>query len=352
MTLAACIASGSGARYRPSVLVRLFIAVERLPFGGWWIYAVLYLALGAYQQVALWLTGERPVGTFTLDPVSALAYGPFLLGATHYMARAAARAMDAFRPVSGLSEADFTARRYELVALPAGQVWLPAAIGSIIGLGSILTASPAGLAPYGSTVRTALIVLGPAAVFGYGVAVVFFYQSLRQLRGIARLLDEAPTISLFDTSPLYAFSRLTAGVGLIVVFSAYYAYAADTAYQVGNALAVFFNVAAMVLGVVCFVVPLLGVHGRLVDEKNELARGVNTRFGALQAELYGRVDGSNLGGAGEVTSALAGLETIRGRIERLPTWPWPPALLRGFITAIVLPIVVYLLTRYASSVVG
>jgi hypothetical protein len=352
MTLSACIAGGSDARYRPSILVRLFVAVEGLPFGGWWIYPVLYVALGAYEQVALWLTGQRPVGTFTPEPVAAALFGPLLLGATHYLAGAAARAMDAFRPASGLSEADFTARRYELVALPAGRVWLPVAIGSIIGISSILTASPAGLAPYGGTVNTALVVIGPAALFGYGITGVFFFQSLRQLRGVARLLDEAPTINLFDTSPMYAFSRLTAGIGLIVVFFAYYAFAVASAYQLGNAVAIFVNVTAVVLGVVCFVVPLLGAHWRLADEKAELLRGVNTRFGALQAELYGRVDGSNLAGTNEVTSALAGLETVRGRIDRLPTWPWPPALLRGFISAIILPIVVYLLTRYAAVVVG
>jgi len=346
------VAIGSEAPYRPSALTRLFVAIEGLPFGGWWLYPVLYLALGAYQQVAVWLTGSGPVGTLTLEPVAALAFGPVLLAATHYLAGAAARAMDIFRPASGMSEGDFTARRYELVTVPAGEVWLPAAIGALVGIGSILTASPEGLAPYGSTVRTALIVLGPVAVFGYGMAAVFLYQSLRQLRGIARLLGEASTISLFDTTPLYAFSRLTAGVGLTVILGVYYAFAANNAYQFGNTLALFALISAMVLGVLCFLVPLLGIHGRLDDEKDELVRGVNRRFEAARAELYGRVDGSNLAGAKEVADALDGLETIRGRIERLPTWPWPPALLRGFITAIVLPIVVYVLTLIAADVVG
>lgn len=54
----------------------------------------------------------------------------------------------------------------------------------------------------------------------------------------------------------------------------------------------------------------------------------------------------------DVTDALAGLEVVRGTIERLPTWPWPPALLRGFLSAIILPVVVYLLTRVAAGVVG
>jgi hypothetical protein len=340
------------APYRPSVLVRLFAAIERLPFGGWWVYPVLYLALAAYEQAALWLTGASPVGAVSLDAATAVAFGPLLLAATHYLVRTAARAMDTFQPASGLSDAEFAARRYELVTVPAGELWLPTALGAAVGIGSILTASPEGLAPFGSKVTSTLVVLGPAAVLGYAAAMVLLYQSIRQLRHVARLLDEASAIDLFDTSPLFAFSRLTASVGLVVVFVAYYAFATNAAYQLGNVLAIGVIVANVILGIVVFVVPLLGVHDRLVDEKAALVRGVDQRFGALRAELYGRVDASNISGAKEVVDTLGGLELIRQRIDKLPTWPWPPALLRGFVSAILLPIVVYLLTRVAGNVIG
>jgi len=352
MTASAIVAVDSSAPYRPSVLVRLFAAIERLPFGGWWVYPALYLALATYLQAALWLTGASPVGTLSLDAAAGVAFGPFLLAATHYLVRTAARAMDIFRPASGLSDAEFAARRYELVTLRAGELWLPAAIGGVVGIGSILTASSEGLAPYGSKVTSALVVIGPAVVLGYGATVVLLYQSIRQLRYVARLLDDASAISLFDTSPLFAFSRLTASVGVVIVFVAYYAFATSAAYQLGNVLAIGVIAANMILGVVVFVVPLLGVHGRLVDEKAALVRGVNQRFEALRAELYGRVDASNVSGAKEVVDTLGGLEQIRQRIDKLPTWPWPPALLRGFVSAILLPIVVFLLTRVAAGLLG
>ena len=46
------------------------------------------------------------------------------------------------------------------------------------------------------------------------------------------------------------------------------------------------------------------------------------------------------------------LITLRDRASRLPTWPWPPQLLGGFVSALLLPVVVYLLTRFASTLVG
>src|SRR5207247_2304813 len=100
MTASASVAVDSSAAYRPSVLVRLFAAIERLPFGGWWVYPVLYLVLATYQEAALWLTGTLQVGTVSLDAAAAAAFGPFLLAATHYLVRTAARAMDTFRPAS------------------------------------------------------------------------------------------------------------------------------------------------------------------------------------------------------------------------------------------------------------
>jgi hypothetical protein len=37
-------------------------------------------------------------------------------------------------------------------------------------------------------------------------------------------------------------------------------------------------------------------------------------------------------------------------VVRLPTWPWPPQLLRGFVSALLLPIVIFVLTRVISVI--
>jgi hypothetical protein len=50
--------------------------------------------------------------------------------------------------------------------------------------------------------------------------------------------------------------------------------------------------------------------------------------------------------------AMAGMTTLRDRIQRLPTWPWPPQLLRGFVSALVLPLVIFVLTRLESTRFG
>jgi hypothetical protein len=336
------------APYPPSALNRLFSAIERLPRGGWWVYPLMFVALVLYHHASLWITGSRPVGSLSLDGIPGLAYGPYTIAAAHYFTRVGGSSIAAFRPASGLTDADYALRRYELVTLPAGRLWLSLAIGAIVAMGSMLSASAAAIAPYGGTPMVAWVVFGPAAVFGYGMIAVIVHQTLRQLRQVERLHREATALDLFDTGPIYAFSRLTVQIGIAFVFASYYALIVNAAFQAGNAFSLAVIAGSIVMGVACFIVPLWGIHGRLTAEKTALVRGVNLRAEALQEELYRRVDASNLAGVKDVTDALGGIHATREQIGRLSTWPWPPQVLRGFISAILLPVVVFLITRYVG----
>lgn len=337
------------APYPPSALTRLYAAVERLPGGGWWVYPLVFLALVAYHHVALWLTGAKPFGTLSLDGVAGMVYGPYAFASAHLLIRIAASSLAAFRPASGLSDEDYALRRYELVTLPAGRVWIPATIGTIIAIGSLLSAPLGAITPFGGTIRTALIVFGPAGVFGYGMTLIVAYQTLRQLREVDRLHREATAIDPFDRAPIYAFSRLTVIIGVGFVFAAYYSLVANADFQAGNVFSIVMIVGVIALGAACFVMPLWGIHGRLVAAKDELVRGVNLRAQALQEELYSRVDTSNLVGVRDVTDALVGVQATGAQIDRLPTWPWPPSVLRGFLSAVLLPVVVFVITQFVGT---
>ncbi|MBI2782245.1 MAG: hypothetical protein HYX55_10695 [Chloroflexi bacterium] len=337
------------APYAPSALNRLYAAVERLPGGGWWVYPLLLIALIAYHEVSLWATGSRPVGTFTTDGLSGLAYGPYTLAALHYLLRIADQAAVRFKPASGMSDEVFEQRRYELVTLPGGRLWVVLVIGALAAAGAVLYAPPEAIAWYGGKGSTALIVLGPAALFGYTMFPVVIYQSVRQLRLVERFHRDATAIDMFDTGPIFAFSRLTMQIGLAFVFAGYYSLTVNASFQAGNLISLAIIATTILLGIACFIVPLWGIHGRLMAEKDLLVRGVNLRSQALQQELYRRVDAANLVGVKDVTDALGGITATREQIHRLPTWPWPPQVLRGFITAIVLPVLIFLISRYVGA---
>ena len=106
------------------------------------------------------------------------------------------------------------------------------------------------------------------------------------------------------------------------------------------------------IAIACFVLPLWGIHDRLVDEKQVLARDVELHLSQLTEEMYRRIDGRELEATKAVSDALVGVAEIRKRISDIPTWPWRPQVLSGFLSALLVPVAVYVLTRALSNQLG
>jgi hypothetical protein len=104
-------------------------------------------------------------------------------------------------------------------------------------------------------------------------------------------------------------------------------------------------VAFIVFAVFVFVYPLLGLHGRLVAEKEHLQGESEERLKGVLAELNRDVDSGELGRADALNKTLASLLQQRDVLARLPTWPWSTGTLRGFVTAILLPIALFAVQR-------
>ena len=89
---------------------------------------------------------------------------------------------------------------------------------------------------------------------------------------------------------------------------------------------------------------------RAIEER--VTRDVEVRLTRLAEELYRRIDAGQFEATKIITDALAGAADVRKRIVDVPTWPWRPQLLSGFVSALLLPVAVYLLTRAAAAQLG
>jgi hypothetical protein len=71
------------------------------------------------------------------------------------------------------------------------------------------------------------------------------------------------------------------------------------------------------------------------------------------AESHKRLDEGHVESIGELNTALSGLEMQRNAIMAIPTWPWQPETVRLLITALALPlglwIAQYVLQRALGS---
>jgi hypothetical protein len=337
--------------YRPGVLSRFLASVDDLPYHGWWLFPLLYVLLFVWSHGIVWATGQVPFGS--IHPVLAVGhfYAPYTLAAIALINRASERALSAFWPATGWPDEERETWRFWFVNSRAGYGLATLVVAAVVTVVAFLEAAPEAIGP-GANRTVLFAAYVPSAFFGYWVVLLAFLHTLHQLRLVARIHREATAIDPFDRVSVYAFSYVTAMTGVAYVISGYYTLTLNSAFQAGNPIAIAVLAGVFVIGIACFFLPLWGIHERLVQEKQILVRDVELRLKRLSQEMYRRIDAGEFDGTKVVSDALAGVSDARKRIFEVPTWPWRPQVLSGFLSALLLPVAVYLLTRTIGSQLG
>lgn len=93
------------------------------------------------------------------------------------------------------------------------------------------------------------------------------------------------------------------------------------------------------------------MHRRIAAEKERLEAEANERLQTTIADLHQSVDRRELSDADELNKTLSSLSLERQILEKIPTWPWKSDTVRGFVTALLLPIILWLITRLLERIV-
>jgi hypothetical protein len=94
---------------------------------------------------------------------------------------------------------------------------------------------------------------------------------------------------------------------------------------------------------VTFLWPQLGIHSLQVAEKERLIGEANLRLESLISELHQQVDGLELEGISDLNIAMASLGIELNMLRKTPTWPWEPEVIQILITALALPLGLWLI---------
>ena len=330
--------------YAPGWLDRLSDRIDRLP-GSDSLYALALLVVESTWLLAmLWWNG-RLGDDFDVSKIFVVAIAPYVIWVRFYLDRVAARAMDVFRPALKVSDEEFSRLRYELTTLPAPLTGI-ATIVAIVGyiLNALLLPDQI-IAQFGTSRGVAAVQLAPVAMFTIAVVAISTTQAVRQLWMVDLVYGLAEHVNLFRVKPFYAFSGLTSRTGMSFVVLAYFI-AAVRPDMVRDTPALRVLIFAILpTAVACFVLPLYGMHLRLVAEKDRLLAEANGRFETLLARLHARVDAEILTDADRISQQLSSVAVERETISRLSTWPWEAATVTGFLTTLVLPVLLWLLQR-------
>lgn len=335
--------------YSPSWVNVLTGWIDRLPGPAWVAYALLAVASATLANAAM-----LAAGLISAAPDLAQSYYGVLLPATiwliHHLDGVARTSFDAFRPALDAPESAVARWRHEISVAPAR----PTAVLGILAV--VLTLASYAGDPVGTQVDRLPPELLAARAFFEGsisaLAFVLLYHAFRQLRLIHRLHRSATRIDLFVPAPLYAFSRLAAhtSVGIALLFLPGLLVSPLPTQTAIVTTAIYYSVIVAIV-VVAFVLPLYGMHGRIATEKRRLQGEAGRRIEETVGELHAAIDAREFAQAGALNSVLGALATERETLRRLPTWPWEVGTLSAVVSAVLLPIGLWLATRLLERVV-
>jgi hypothetical protein len=320
-------------------------AVDRLPGAAWLAYLIATLV-----TVGLFI-GQRLVEGIDINPVTvgytALTFLP--LAAMHYANRAAARALDDFRPALGRLEPEYESLRRRLTTMPFWPAIIAALIGAgVLVIGQFTAGGLWGMRPEystGTNVATATMQL----ILNMSFA-AFVFHTVVQVMVIVHIHRDASAIELWNTPPHNAFSNLTLllAIAIVVPYSLVEILSALNSQLTVVELTVY--AVAMGLSIAVFVLPLSGVRSRLLRERTREFDDTSRAFAVAAGQLRAAVESGDAASAPALKDALTGLALDQDRLRKVSTWPWTADTFRGFVTTLGIPLVLWFLTTFLGRV--
>lgn len=329
---------------RGGIVDRAFNWLEQRPGTAVPWIAVAAVVLELVGHIASWLSGETPVGEPRFELILPLPFLVFFLTLIVVLDSVAQSAFDEFR-ISLDEPAETIGRlRADLTSIPD----IPAAIAIVMSIViNNLGAGSDGTGPPAEPPLTGMIL---AAFWFLTISALglLLLHTLRQFRQVRRLLARVARVDLLEPGPINAFSRLTAATagGILTIGVLFAVVDAGDPSPYGLGVELVFALIAFAF----FLLPLSGIHSRLSAEKGRLLGGVNVRLRLTLDRIHHMVDADDLGRADDLHKTQTALLAERDLLLRLSTWPWSTGTLRGFLSAVMLPIFIGVVLRLLSNV--
>ena len=337
--------------FAPSWLDVVMGGIRRLPVPAWLVYLVVGLLLSLTRSIVGWVDGSYPAGTFFHIHVFDGLFPLYFLFVIHYLDDLAGRALADYRPkLTG--DTGYDELRYRLTTMPAAWTLVVSLFGFALGavyLQIFLSPKDLHISKYFTSPTSVVVDTTLSGLLGL-MMVLFAWHTIRQLRMISRIYTHHTTVSIFDVGALYALSRVTAVTAVALLFFSYIYlafYANGQIYSVSNVVVLG---VILLVAVLTFILPLWGAHRLLQKDRSrrigDIGRHIETAANALHAQVDAAPSSADMD---HLNNALNGLISERTLVSKASTWPWEPEAVRAVITAVLLPIFIWLVTRVLTT---
>ena len=334
--------------YRSSWIDAITARFDALPIPNWLVYVGVYAFFGVAWHVAGWVDQVVPIPRLRGDLLITAAVSIVPLALLHHLTALGGRSVDRLGPAVADKPEQLSMLRYRMTTTPR---WPVAALSTVaVGLAvSQVFGSPDGVYeglahPVSSALATFLL------SFSFSCFFVLVYQGGRELLSVRSAGAVVGQVDLFRPRPLYAFSGLTLQAGLFWLLLANLDLLGSTkGFQEGVDASAFVSAAPfLLLAPVTFLTPLIGIHRRLREARYMALDENGTLIGDAQRALYRAVRTSDHTEVERWDRGLSGLYRVRDEIRKAPTWPWERSTLGTFLTAVFVPMLLWLMQSLGS----
>jgi hypothetical protein len=336
--------------YPPSFIDRFIQLMARQPVHYGLLYLAFFVLESFLNHIISWIDGWVPAFTFNsiILTFPLWLWGP--LAIITYLNSISRQAVSEFAPLLNKPPEAIEELQYEFTTMPRKGVLISAMFWGIwyLGLAYVMLDGYYRANKVG-TFATTLLVLEGFITFLIGS--VIYYHTFRQLRLVDKTVKMVKQFNLFHMEPAYAFSIVTSRTGIawaiLLTFTLL-----NLPLQIAIGATVFVLVLQIMLVTAAFVLPLRRVNQRLVAEKRRLEAEHSGRVEEVLAQLHLHLDNKSFADMPELNASLAGLNAEREILNKIPTWPWRAGLLTGFLSVVVIPIVLFLIQLVIQRFVG
>jgi hypothetical protein len=337
--------------YSKSWLNRLSEVTRKSRFPIWSFYPTLfalYWALFGYG--ARRLAEVLPVGKWTNFEIFDISAGTIMvvsiLAFYHYFEIEISNAIDESNALLNISSKKLSELKFKFVALPSAPFFIISIFFFLVGVG-------AGIDQYKlgdiNLIHIPLLLdfgLGSMFLFSFAVRMGRFIFQIRNL------FSEVITLDLFNLSSIYELPSLAAKAGLFYLVIFYPNLLPNLSTAIGNPI--FFGVTgiASLLPLFAFVFPIGALSRQLLLQKKQEITRVSLQLKGAYEKVSVDFESNKLEEMEMTKATISNLNSHRQYLNNLSAWPWKQGTFRLTLTAVLLPIIVWIVQQILDRIIG
>jgi len=334
--------------YHPLWVYHFFAFIDRLPIPGWLLCLLITVIVGVANHLVAWQQGNLSFGQINSYLASVGLYLVLMSFVWAFLTERAHRALLDFFQGSGKSRAYAQAVISDFNSLPGWVLILMLSIGVFSGfLAYYKVAVP--LVPLSAQVLPFLGLL--AWCTNVGVIYPLIARAVRQIALIKRLY-EALEVDIFNLRPIYALSRYSSLISIILLIIMYGLQSIVFPSFLFTPSGIFFQFLVVTSALFLFFFPLADVNRIMRRAKERMLSELNNDLKDVQQRVHRSVASKGLAKISDLRTAVSALKEEIEIVQKIRTWPWQTETLRNLLTPLLIPIFVYLMQRVLGGVLG